>query len=123
MKDSNALNHVLDELFEHKIGDHVVMTAVLVSLQGELDLNGPRKADRYALNEGRLGMPSPVIVVGRRAEQCHGGTQLHYLVTRHVPRSDGSHVLEATWVTGMEIRPFEEARALMFKFVPRKEDK
>jgi len=106
---TQRLSELLDAVFEHRIGDHVTMADDLAVYRAERAINGPLDSAR-APWASRLGIRRPAVVIERQVQQCHGGTQLHYLISHKDLSKDGTETTyRKWWVTGLEIRPYVEA--------------
>lgn len=91
-KPSSAVDSIVDDVFWFRIGDLVVLRTDVEAWQEQFRLNGPTPTQSHALYPGAEGTAasfSPLIILERHLQQCHGGIQLQYDVRARY--SDSSH--------------------------------
>ena len=77
----DKIKEVMDAVFKFKPGDIVTTRALVMRWKTEHEISGPR--ERYS----RGAAPTPITIVCRELEECHGGYQPKY-VARDEARPD-----------------------------------
>ena len=105
---SDELSAPLEKAFRFGIGD-IVATRTNVARYKARMFVSPKPARTEAWIEKALvpqiSEPLALQIIERRIQQCHGGVQIHYLVTG---QAESQHALRAEF----ELMPYAEAMAV-----------
>lgn len=91
-KPSSAVDSIVDDLFWFRIGELVVLRTDVEAWQEQFRLNGPTPTQshaQYPQADVTAVSLSPLIILERHLQQCHGGIQLQYDVRARY--TDSSH--------------------------------